>query len=338
MCFNLQIGISNIPHKQRKGEQGARGLTSYSVMIGDTVQLEKRVNDKTGTHAVTLTKHTKLWKGVAYFLEHEESGSEDERPAKREKPSITQVRDRLRGNKGESVVSSGNKDKNAQQREEYQKDLMNRKRDEIEKKKSQSIVDRAFNKGKDLAGSGEILAYDKVSDYPRDINKLQIGVDVAREVVFLPINNLPVPFHISTIKNVSKSEGDIATFLRINFYTPAQAWGRDAPPAIIKHAGENPKATYVKELTFRAKNAQNLNKQLRLIKELQKRTRARLREFNEMKDVVEQVPLKAIRQPPRLQDLSMRPTLSGRKTQGTLEAHENGFRFRSIKNEKVRPD
>ena len=54
-----------------------------------------------------------------------------------------------------------------------------------------------------------------------------------------------------------------------------------------------------------------------------------------MADVVEQANLITIRQPPRLQDLNCRPTLSGRKTQGTLEAHENGFRFRSIKGAKL---
>jgi nucleosome binding factor SPN SPT16 subunit len=30
---------------------------------------------------------------------------------------------------------------------------------------------------------------------------------------------------------------------------------------------------------------------------------------------------------PCLQDLKMRPNLTGRKTSGTLEAHVNGFRY-----------
>jgi nucleosome binding factor SPN SPT16 subunit len=38
---------------------------------------------------------------------------------------------------------------------------------------------------------------------------------------------------------------------------------------------------------------------------------------------------------PRLVDLIMRPHLSGRKTVGMLEAHANGLRFRSKKNEVV---
>lgn len=31
----------------------------------------------------------------------------------------------------------------------------------------------------------------------------------------------------------------------------------------------------------------------------------------------------------------MRPNLTGRKTNGTLEAHMNGFRYQTNKNEKV---
>ena len=38
---------------------------------------------------------------------------------------------------------------------------------------------------------------------------------------------------------------------------------------------------------------------------------------------------------PTIQDLKMRPNLTGRKTNGTLEAHLNGFRYQTNKNEKV---
>jgi len=36
-----------------------------------------------------------------------------------------------------------------------------------------------------------------------------------------------------------------------------------------------------------------------------------------------------------LPDLSIRPNLSGRKSQGTLEAHTNGLRFVSNRSEKI---
>jgi nucleosome binding factor SPN SPT16 subunit len=38
---------------------------------------------------------------------------------------------------------------------------------------------------------------------------------------------------------------------------------------------------------------------------------------------------------PILQDLKVRPNISGKKTSGTLEAHQNGFRYISNKNERI---
>jgi nucleosome binding factor SPN SPT16 subunit len=45
---------------------------------------------------------------------------------------------------------------------------------------------------------------------------MQIYVDTRRDTVLLPVYGVMVPFHISTIKNVSKNEDD----LRINFIAP----------------------------------------------------------------------------------------------------------------------
>jgi len=38
---------------------------------------------------------------------------------------------------------------------------------------------------------------------------------------------------------------------------------------------------------------------------------------------------------PTLDNIKVRPVLSGRKTLGVLEAHKNGFRYLSVKNEKL---
>merc|ERR1719460_3633642 len=48
-------------------------------------------------------------------------------------------------------------------------------------------------------------------------------VDSKAETVLIPIHGRLVPFHISTIKNVSKNEEGAWTFLRINFNAPAAA-------------------------------------------------------------------------------------------------------------------
>ena len=48
----------------------------------------------------------------------------------------------------------------------------------------------------------------------------QTFVDGKQEAVLIPIHGRLVPFHISTVKNVSKSEEGGWTFLRINFVAP----------------------------------------------------------------------------------------------------------------------
>lgn len=59
----------------------------------------------------------------------------------------------------------------------------------------------------------------------------------------MPIYGIPVPFHISTIKNISQSvEGDY-TYLRINFFHPGATMGRAETAAF-----PNPEATFLKEM------------------------------------------------------------------------------------------
>jgi hypothetical protein len=55
----------------------------------------------------------------------------------------------------------------------------------------------------------------------------QLKVDMEKEAILLPINGRSVPFHISTIKNISMPEQDRATWMRINFFIPGVALGKD---------------------------------------------------------------------------------------------------------------
>lgn len=62
------------------------------------------------------------------------------------------------------------------------------------------------------------------------------------ETVILPIYGLPVPFHISMIKNISQSvEGDY-TYLRINFFHPGSNIGKS------DGLFPNPDAVFLKEM------------------------------------------------------------------------------------------
>ena len=51
-------------------------------------------------------------------------------------------------------------------------------------------------------------------------------VDRRAESVILPIYGQAVPFHISTLKNVSKSDEQDFVLLRFNFVVPGQTLGK----------------------------------------------------------------------------------------------------------------
>ena len=76
-----------------------------------------------------------------------------------------------------------------------------------------------------------------------EVKQLKIYVDKKYETIILPIFGVPVPFHIATIKNISNSvEGDY-TYLRLNFYHPGAAVGKDG-----FGYSTPPEATFLKEM------------------------------------------------------------------------------------------
>lgn len=166
-------------------------------------------------------------------------------------------------------------------------------------------------------------------------------MDKKYETIIMPIFGIPVPFHIATIKNISSSiEGDY-TYLRINFFHPGASIGRDEPRYT------NPEATFLKEVTYRSTNIKepgelsapslNLNTAFRIIKEIQKKYRTREAEDKEKADLVEQDSLvvSSAKGNPKLKDLYIRPNIVQKRLSGVLEAHNNGFRYTSIRGDKV---
>jgi nucleosome binding factor SPN SPT16 subunit len=221
-------------------------------------------------------------------------------------------------------------------RERKQISLMKRRNEE----RLQELA-RASRKNGNDGGSDkpeEIETYRRTRDYPDNIQPNQVKVDMANQCVILPICGNPVPFHISTIKNVVLPDPDNATYLRINFYTAGMAVGKDAPENTAKLVAKYaPYATFIREMTFRSLDSHNLTHAFRQISELRKRARTRELRMQEEANLVEQEKLVRTKNErvPRLSDLTMRPVVAGRKTQGNLEAHSNGLRFISTRSEVV---
>ena len=189
------------------------------------------------------------------------------------------------------------------------------------------------------------VSYKSISQMPREseIGNLKIYVDKKYETIVLPIFGIPVPFHISTIKNISQSvEGDY-TYLRINFFHPGSTLAKSEATQF----SNNQEASFLKEITYRSSNVKepgegsapssNLNTAFRLIKEVQKKFKTREAEEREKEGIVKQdtLVLSQNKANPKLKDLYIRPNIITKRIHGTLEAHTNGFRFTSIRGDKV---
>ena len=340
MIFNVSVGLENVD------DAGTGDPTKvFSMLISDTVLV-----GHSSCEVLTDTKRTrKGWSDISYTLEGSDDGGASDIANPRDVQEADSSRPRTRGGTVERRAREDLKESKEMQMMTNQRELMEQKR--IEALRHLDATGVGVNKGQTsnhdfndeafaAAEKETIQSYRSTQDFPRHVDgahgRHQIFVDMEAEAVLLPINGRPVPFHISTIKSVSKSEEERATYLRLNFFTPAQSFGR-VDNAMKALAERHPNALFIKELSFRSLDPRNSNVQFRMIKELQKRVRVREQEKAEKADIVEQPAL--IRtthgRVPRLQDLSMRPQISGRKTQGTLEAHTNGLRFKSTKGESA---
>ena len=141
-----------------------------------------------------------------------------------------------------------------------------------------------------------------------------------------------MPFHLSTIKNVSTTQDGATTFLRLNFHIPGVST-MQFPPM------EGPNNLFIKELTL--KNSVNkggvnhLNSAFKIIKDLIKNSKvseqANDNGKGEDEDTIKEtlIPMKGKRD--FLENLVIRPNIVGKKTLGSLEIHQNGVRFSSTK-------
>lgn len=97
------------------------------------------------------------------------------------------------------------------------------------------------------------------------------------------------------------------------------------------------RSTNVREPGEISAPSSNLNTAFRLIKDIQKRYKTREAEEKEKADLVEQDTLVTAQGKghPKLKDLYIRPNIVQKRLSGILEAHTNGFRYTSIRGDKI---
>ncbi|CAB9516099.1 FACT complex subunit SPT16 [Seminavis robusta] len=352
MVFCLAIGFHDVelPEADRANtpeKSAVKKLSKYSLLVSDMVAIGKTPE--------VLTKMGKALTDIAYNINDDDAGGDDddddddapsapdgdaELARQMASEPVTTRGGRKSARLAKTEVAQKDLQEGAAERERRQMKLMVRRNEErlreIAREKSKSK-----GKGGDHNQAEELVAYKRTKDYPDSVQPNQVKVDMASQCLMLPIAGNPVPFHISTIKNVVLPDPDItdnATLLRLNFYSAGMAVGKDAPANMAKLVQKYaPYASFIREMTFRSLEGHNLTLAFRQISELRKRARTKELKALEEANLVEQEKLVRIKNErvSRLSDLSMRPVFGGRKTQGNLEAHTNGLRFISTRGEVV---
>jgi nucleosome binding factor SPN SPT16 subunit len=172
-------------------------------------------------------------------------------------------------------------------RREHQKELAKKKQEEGMARYAEATDNK---NGVAVKKFKRFESYKRDNQFPPKVRDLAIVMDQKNSTIVLPIMGRPVPFHIQTIKNASKSdEGDFA-YLRVNFLSPGQGVGRkDDQPF------EDASAHFVRSLTFRSHDGDRLQDIANQIGNMKRDAAKREQEKKDMEDVVEQDKLIEIR-------------------------------------------
>lgn len=314
MVFNVVVGFDGLISEKDK---------NYAIQISDTVAVRK----KDQPNAVMTYKVSRKYEDISYSIQDENPDDEkdEEEVDDLEKENIIQDGRRTRNayHKNTTIVSE-------KERQKRQLELRQIKLKDLEERLNNNGF--ASNKvNQRILDLGRVECYKHQEDIARELNKNQIHVDMKNSAILLPINGELVPFHITLIKNYSKNDENKTHTLRLNFHQPSS--GGVANMSFPKIDGQ---VVYIKELTFRSKNARNMTETIKKIKELQARVKQSEIEAKNREEIVEQDKLQLrTTKRPALRNLKVRPAISKQKVSGMLELHLNGFRYMTTKNEKI---
>ncbi|XP_071494037.1 FACT complex subunit SPT16-like [Diadema antillarum] len=325
MVFSINIGFSNLDNSSGKDSASKK----YALFIGDTVL----VNEEGAAKLLTPVK--KKVKNIGIFLKGEDEQEEENDQNKKEQEELL--------GKGMRRAVLESKLRNETSSEEKRKQRQHELAAQMNKEARLRLA-KAKDTKSEIKVQKSSVAYKNPAQMPRepDIRRLRIFVDKKYESVILPVFGVATPFHMSAIKNISQSVEGNYTYLRINFHHPGSAMGRNEGNVFA-----NPEATFIKELTYRSSNTKapgestvpsaNLNTAFRLIKDVQKKFKTREAEEREKEGIVKQdkLVINPNRGNPKLKDLYIRPNIVQKRMQGSLEAHVNGFRYTSMRGDKV---
>ncbi|EEU45040.1 FACT complex protein [Fusarium vanettenii 77-13-4] len=323
MTLIINTGFQDIENPQPQDKHSK----VYALVLTDTIRV-------TSAEPVVFTAEapTSADANSFFFKDDEEA---EPAPKKEKKDSrvgavatknITNTR--LRSERTTQVAN----DDLEKKRREHQKELAAKKQKEGLARFSEST---SGQNGGEVKKFKRFESYKRDNQFPTKIKNQEIIVDVKNNTVVLPIMGRPVPFHINTIKNASKSDENDFSFLRINFLSPGQGVGRkDDQPF------EDATAHFVRSLTFRSSDGERYNEIANQISNMKRDAVKKEQEKKDMEDVVEQDKLVEIRnrRPAVLDNVYIRPAMEGKRVPGKVEIHQNGIRYISPLNAQHRVD
>ncbi|KAK3953039.1 FACT complex subunit-domain-containing protein [Pseudoneurospora amorphoporcata] len=313
MTLVVTTGFSDIqnPNPQDKNSK------VYSLILTDTIRV-------TSSEPVVFTGEAPVdVDATSFFFKDEEEAQPTPKKEKRDSrvgavatKNITSTR--LRSERNTTVDEDADK-----RRREHQKQLAQKKQKEGLAKYAESTADE---NGVEIKKFKRFESYKRDNQFPPKVKDMGIVIDQKNATIVLPVMGRPVPFHINTIKNASKSDEGEWSFLRINFLSPGQGVGRkDEQPF------EDASAHFVRSLTFKSTDGDRYTDIANQIANLKRDAVKKEQEKKDMEDVVEQDKLVEIRnrRPAVLDNVFIRPAMEGKRVPGKVEIHQNGIRYQS---------
>ena len=227
MCFNVRIGFENVPNRVRETETNVNALKSFSLLLCDTIIVAEASADAAfkPTNNQVLTNFSSEWSNVSFDMDEGEE-DEDEATAKLLQESGKRV---TRG----MIRAEQRKLDGEEEEEETALMLRNKHQLKLFKELQQQRLHQETGSNVTEAKKAEvadIACFPSPAQYPAELKRDQIFVDVDHEVLFVPIHGTPVPFSIHTIKTVSMTEDGGYGYFRVNFHTPQNSGNRKVLP------------------------------------------------------------------------------------------------------------
>nr|KYP65561.1 FACT complex subunit SPT16 [Cajanus cajan] len=314
MVFNVSLGFQNLQSENSKSKN-----KQFSLLLADTVIINK---DKA---EMVTSMSSKALKDVAYSFNEDE---EEERPSTKADANGAEPL------MSKTTLRSDNHEISKEElRRQHQAELARQKNEETARRLAGGGSETGEGRSSARA-SAELMAYKNINDLPPP-KGMMIQIDQKNEAVLLPINGSMVPFHVAFIRTVSSQQDTNRNcYIRIIFNVPGTPFSpHDANS--MKFAG----SIYLKEASFRSKDSRHISEVVQSIKTLRRQVVARESERAERATLVTQEKLQLANnrfKPIRLSNLWIRPVFGGRgrKIPGTLEAHANGFRYSTTRQDE----